>query len=1825
MKIHKQSVLRNAVVLGSAAAAAMVGDASAANITSINAYPTLGAAPFMGNTGTTFGVRVGAAGGTIAAADEVKLFFVSASKQVLRSATMTVPAATPQSGLFTYTVSASDIAGATHVVVAYKDTNGDVLNGYGAYGYVRTTNAQDGQKHTDGGGAPAANYASTAEVVAEAISPTGADAGGLIPINTAYTALTRVRVYGEAADGVGSTYGTIEFNADVYKVTNATTAPATAISTANGGAGDISFRHTTATALAVVGTIGAQAGTAGTFVLGPVAASAVAGTTTLCYNYQDLSDGSGTTAGLATMGASTAVCTDIPAASAAYSFADPAIASGTNKVAVALPTGAGTSTADKLYYSGTTVGSMVAGTDGVDLRIRNDRPVKVGGTPVYTAVGGSAGTDTITVAANGFANDASGLPSIARYTLTGPAGSAFRYNAGKLEYSPTPATASTFGAVKFTLGTATLAYAYDVKGNSSGNTTAYTQIADVAAGVAQKPRVYTLDSNVDGWIDGVTVDFRQAVADPTTSLKLMSNPKTGATWDSAISSNRVAHTTTAAVVTGQTTQYTAKLTTVDVPTVKADGTLSAGTTFNNDWNADGTKDATDATLVTESRFNTSVTDDNGAHTLRPFHAALTTGATYSAVYNPTTGAAASLGYYDFLDGEKAVFGDGTAANVDSTTNDTAATGKQIRSYNDGAQPVVLKVNWAQTAAATTKGVDGATITRPATGTLNIFASEDVSLGADGSIPHGRDGATTPLPDEFLLNATPLSLINMGAVMKDAVQSAFGAGSITDVYGAAPDSNTDKISFTNLPSVVGRVLSLTSFADVYQAQLATVISNPAGTVNQSGHVVANTTDLDATVAANGYVASSYKLIVNGTAAANTVVDGGSAFKLASVTTHRVTSGDTLNQIDTLNATFSEAISMPTGQVAADRDGMFIVRALIGERRGASFENRDLVYVFQDFRIPGDKMAYASDGKSITITMPNGNLPNDTVAVYVDYQPATTAEITAGSKKYVTIVSSSAKADADLMGDNIKPFDYNATAIREDYATSTGAMTFDSKVGAVRAANNVINTTNTATANTAGVTVNNHSDLNTALEVLPAYLANQMSSNTSRLYTMTVKGTITNNSTAVLDGTGVAVSLVRLRPGDVDGCATNKRSSSIQQAWVTVKRGPNSSSASADAQTIALANKAVSGADLDRYIAALDKQSKASSALSKAQGENRPGADINKLSLDYDAAVNEVNASKTIYGYVLVTTGTGTDVKDGAATQSTLDSAAEAALQFNHGNNPNATYGRTAVLVKAADLPNRRNGETVYPVSITLPSSVPSSSSPTDLAITGRVDFNHDGAVTGSVSVGTRVATLMAAAGATSELANATKAMVDAGATQAQMRTFLKDYYTAGSINDLDANHVVYNVADYAYGDATPTGAEAYAAAATGVGYDPDGGGPIATQGVTTTAINTAVGNAGAALGAAGDTDLNGVVNGGLNVTWGSLGTTEKRKPVTLELVDRAYAMTDSAGKYRAIVGVPENPIAAAVGASGGALAPTVANDKAANDLFTLVSVLHPTTGKWVQVNSADPAMANFTPFKSDFDSKAAVVVDSELSNVKSFTVKNSGWNLLPFNGVLNRTTQGDVDLARMMITADPTSGGVASGWAWDHGNGEMAFTMGNASAGNVVSLAFQVGKAPGAPTVVVQSDGSTASGTPDDFASDPGAIGRSKINLRDGAGLALQNPDGYDTETSTYRFNACTGGGKGVPANRSLVSKAVNSDFTFTVPFKTGTLAPVLKQGWHLMSLAADTGTSTLAGKGVAAVIWFDSDRKARTWFKGETDIPSTTLTKGTTAFMYEELTTNPTL
>jgi hypothetical protein len=323
-----------------------------------------------------------------------------------------------------------------------------------------------------------------------------------------------------------------------------------------------------------------------------------------------------------------------------------------------------------------------------------------------------------------------------------------------------------------------------LKLNNSVKITADLALEQVYVGVAQAPQALTVDSDLNGYIDGIKIDFKQPINGLTAgaNLGLISYLNDSDLQGSEVARPIVLATDTPAL-DSNSVKVTLKLTNPDVP---VDGKAPPVANVNNDYNADGKIDQQDADLVTDAHLDTAAENVMpGAYGVGggdlPFSAEIgintaaakadnskvETSLTYQYAYNPQTG-----------------------DNLKVATT-------RFSNVADGASPVVKRVEYVETD-------DGKASKRDPSGTVTIVASENLAN-------------QTPNVGEFLFNNKPVSLINLDANMDDK----------------AIANNPTGTSFTieNVPGTVfGQLLSLGIEPNVFDTNSNALVLSSNATQN-----------------------------------------------------------------------------------------------------------------------------------------------------------------------------------------------------------------------------------------------------------------------------------------------------------------------------------------------------------------------------------------------------------------------------------------------------------------------------------------------------------------------------------------------------------------------------------------------------------------------------------------------------------------------------------------------------------------------------------------------------------------------------------------------------------------------------------------------------------------------------------------------------------------------------------------------------------------------------------------------------------------------------------
>ncbi|WP_031433492.1 hypothetical protein [Methylomarinum vadi] len=273
-------------------------------------------------------------------------------------------------------------------------------------------------------------------------------------------------------------------------------------------------------------------------------------------------------------------------------------------------------------------------------------------------------------------------------------------------------------------------------------------LTPVKVGEVQAPMAVTQDSDLNGYIDGIKIDFMQPLngVGSGANLGLISYLN-----DSDLQGSEVARpvnlATQTPTVSTDSTEVTLLLQNPDVPA--EDGTAPDAASVHNDYNADGTVDQDDADLVIDDNLDTAATgvqpgDIPGAVGDLPFSAEI--GINTAAAEEDNSDVETDLVYKFAYDAQT-----GARLAVDTT---------RFAAIDDGASPVVKRVEYIQTD-------DGKVSGRDPSGTVTVVASEDLS----GVLPN---------VGEFLFNNKPVSLINLDANLEDKAVAKSPLGNEFDI-------------------------------------------------------------------------------------------------------------------------------------------------------------------------------------------------------------------------------------------------------------------------------------------------------------------------------------------------------------------------------------------------------------------------------------------------------------------------------------------------------------------------------------------------------------------------------------------------------------------------------------------------------------------------------------------------------------------------------------------------------------------------------------------------------------------------------------------------------------------------------------------------------------------------------------------------------------------------------------------------------------------------------------------------------------------------------------
>ncbi|MGQ0665320.1 MAG: hypothetical protein ACT4P2_17435 [Pseudomonadota bacterium] len=306
---------------------------------------------------------------------------------------------------------------------------------------------------------------------------------------------------------------------------------------------------------------------------------------------------------------------------------------------------------------------------------------------------------------------------------------------GKLSFAGTPVTVEAKFSATTPLKTIAPGSQAFVAGDTAG-------VTNVFIGVAQAPTLATRDNNIDGLVDGSTIDFKHAVGTPALADLKVQTAFGGTARDITFSATKLTGDTKVAI------------------------TFASPATA--DWSENGTgAEAADAALYVAKDFNTGVA-----------------GATVK--YTSALAAARTLKYAGVFD---AVSGDAALVGAVPPT----LTGLPAL-HTDGASPVVTAVTWSKTESAPV----GAGAPAPGvSGTVAVDASESLAGGPADPAQYLFNNAPLNL---LGLNASPALTVLFGAL----ATPTGGVANSRFTFTSTPDVTGTILKITDTPGLTDAV-------------------------------------------------------------------------------------------------------------------------------------------------------------------------------------------------------------------------------------------------------------------------------------------------------------------------------------------------------------------------------------------------------------------------------------------------------------------------------------------------------------------------------------------------------------------------------------------------------------------------------------------------------------------------------------------------------------------------------------------------------------------------------------------------------------------------------------------------------------------------------------------------------------------------------------------------------------------------------------------------------------------------------------------------------------
>lgn len=746
-------------------------------------------------------------------------------------------------------------------------------------------------------------------------------------------------------------------------------------------------------------------------------------------------------------------------------------------------------------------------------------------------------------------------------------------------------------------------------------------------------KIFTLDSDKEGFLDGFTLDgqgapFAGTVASPLAAghgVNLNSVNKTAVEFASTPTLRNNA----------------------DGVAARLEIVLTNKSASGEDWDGDGTKGDGDDIFLYQTGAPT------GIASMKSFSTGATTigagpGATHPEIlFNPradglfiATPPSSPLSYngiFRVTDGSKL------------PVNNTAATATLAPGLValDGAPPVLLAGSYRSEANA---------------GKSNEFGNITFTF----SEVVGPNGGFNPTAGEIYIDGRPLSLQALNADATPAGQEA----KLSDIFGGTPPSifGDDTFVGENAPFNLKDDPDATSTKTIIGAAITFPLGTKINIIDGVG-LEAITTAAIGGVAVAKFVDPGLRM--TGAHVVSTFVQG--------------------SRIPNVIVTFSRDVARSNGGIGSDLDGLFTVRADVGQDQGTGVDT-----YFFDIRgadtFVGTDIGNLGTAAEVTLIMPPNSLPANTTAMYVDYRALTN---TITTEKFAVV-----RADTASIGSEVE------------------TIIFD-KAGAPTGPGPGLSATPDNDDNTQKVT------LASGLAFQPLQTG-QPGDPTNNLFTMTIYGTAKRGANDLPGKTGIRADLVKLAnqvtpavfadPGVVAGAGTVviRRNAADPTGGTDARSGTGSQLTVI--QELALLNKCVTLQDLNQLLTDRSNYLSKASAVQAALGNGTSSAQVDQLRtaaftaanplrgpLGFTSPAPDTDTSTSVPGlssgsrgcFIEVTTGTG-GAGTGAPEASGNNQNAGQSDDNAVGNNQ-ASVGRTATMFSS--LPNTvKNGTTTYAVSV-----------------------------------------------------------------------------------------------------------------------------------------------------------------------------------------------------------------------------------------------------------------------------------------------------------------------------------------------------------------------------------------------------------------------------------------------------------------------------------------------------------------------------------------------